>query len=143
MAGLAGLFVPKNRPAGPVPVQASAEVLIAVGRRLAGPGVTNRAPRDIAGAWKSIFGPLLNQADESTLTRIVAEIPAMASPYAVNIIHRPPEVGSSEVARELDAIRAAPLAAEVQRAIDFYAKRGGFPIGGWPELDVDLREAEK
>lgn len=138
IAGLAGLFVPKNRPGGPAPIDLSADVLIEVGRRLA--GNTTRAPRDIAGAWKSIFGQLLHQVDEATLLRIISAIPAMASPYAVNIIHRLPDLDSAEIARGLAEIDAQPLSAEVRRAVEFYRRRGNLPAAGWPELDRDLAE---
>jgi hypothetical protein len=136
--GLAGYFIPEQRTAGPIPVETSIDVLIEVGKRLAAADVTNRASREVAGAWKSIFRQMFNHADDESLLRVIDQIPNMAPHYAVAVVNRLPRRTGLRLAAALVRLVSLPVPAQVQRSIEFYLKRGDNPAGGWPELDADL-----
>jgi hypothetical protein len=138
IAALVGFLIPGGRPSGPTRVDDCIDLVIEVGCRLA--AVRTRAPRDVAGAWKGVFGQLLNHADEAALERLIARLPDMAAPYAVNLVNRLPHRRGSRAPAALSALDSERINTELERSIVFYLDRVGGPDSCWPDLDQDLAQ---
>ncbi|MFD8098394.1 NACHT domain-containing protein [Nocardia fluminea] len=138
ITSLAGYLTPAGRSSEP-PIRTRVDLIVEVGRRLARPGTSKRAQRNVPGRWKPIFAQVLHHADDDSLLALLAALSAMPAVYAAGLVSRLPRRPSLPVvARLTEMAHDNLLAGEVRRQIGFALEHMRLASGAWPTLDADL-----
>lgn len=142
VVALAG-YLNRDRRLGPaIPSEDAVRLLIEVGHRLALPGLSNSTRKDVAGAWREIFGRVLNRASNSQLVEVVAEIPAMSDNYARQLLAGIPARHTPELRNALIGLRdGATTDPAIARIAEQKLKTAtAVASNTWEEFDEELHE---
>lgn len=122
------------------PVTDRVRLVLLVGKRLAGPDVTNRARKDTAGRWRQPLSHLLSGLDATLTLTVLHELPTVEERLAEVIAGR---VTAYDTPESRDAMRAVEtderVTAETRRQLTFAQRRSLASSPGWWTVDGDLQ----